>query len=65
MVAAGRPARGMDAVYIALAERLAEQTAVGLFSFDQRQREALALGSPQVSVLPAELPSTPAATRGV
>jgi len=61
-LAAGRPASGKDAVYVALAERLAEETAVGLFSFDERQREVVT-GSRQVSVLPAELPGNAGATR--
>jgi predicted nucleic acid-binding protein/catechol 2,3-dioxygenase-like lactoylglutathione lyase family enzyme len=53
-LAASRPARGMDAVYVALADRLAEETAVGLLSFDDRQR-AVAAGSRALSLLPAEL----------
>ena len=40
-LAAARPVRGMDAVYLAVATRLAERSIVGLVSFDPRQRDVV------------------------
>ncbi len=53
-LAAARPVRGMDAVYLSLAMRLAVRSAVGLLSFARRQREVI---EPEdgVDVLPASL----------
>jgi len=55
VLAASRPARGVDAVYVALAEQLAAETTVGLLSFDEQQRDVMG-NNCAVSVLPAELP---------
>ncbi|MGH3320790.1 MAG: PIN domain-containing protein [Streptosporangiaceae bacterium] len=52
-LAATRTVRGMDAIYLAVAVRLAEVNSTGLLSFDVRQRGAL---TPEdgVHLLPAE-----------
>lgn len=41
LLAATRPMRGMDAVYLAVASRCREDDTVGLLSFDVRQRGAV------------------------
>ena len=49
-----RPVRGMDAVYLATATQLAARSAVGLVSFDTRQRSVLEI-SDGVHLLPATI----------
>lgn len=51
VLAADRSVRGMDAIYLAVAIRLAKHSPIGLLSFDDRQRAVL---SPEdgISLLP-------------
>jgi predicted nucleic acid-binding protein len=53
-LAAGRSVRGMDAIYLAVAIRLAGHSPVGLLSFDDHQRAVL---NPEddISLLPAKV----------
>lgn len=53
-LAADRPVRGMDAVYLALAIDTARHGSAGLLSFDRRQREVLR-PTDGVALLPAEV----------
>lgn len=55
-LAATRPVRGVDAIYLSAALQLAEKGPTGLLSYDARQRTALTQAD-GVAVLPADVPS--------
>lgn len=54
-VTRSEPVHGMDAIYLGLALRLAEQTTTGLLSFDHRQRRAIHAAD-RIALLPAAVP---------
>ncbi|MGH8910704.1 MAG: hypothetical protein ACRD0K_30455, partial [Egibacteraceae bacterium] len=53
-LAAARSVRGMDAIYLATALRLAGHSPIGLLSFDDRQRAVLNPDD-DISLLPDKL----------